>query len=180
MKHGKNALVAAAALAAATLLFCRFGEKAKEKAAEKIAEKVLEKQGGGKVDIENLGKDGQKISVTDEKGQTAVFSGNAVPESFPKDVPVYPGATPGYGVTATGDKGATVAVLNTTDDPAKVLTFYQAELPKNGWEIKTTVDSKAEGGMLLATKDTRQATVMIGKGSDAGASTISLTVAQGS
>jgi len=87
----------------------------------------------------------------------------ALPADFPKDIPVYAGATVVGGATAGAmGKGAS---FSTADDAAKVSDYYKAELPKQGW---TDVKMMAAGptSNVTASKDKRMLAISIMKGAD--------------
>ena len=85
----------------------------------------------------------------DESGPEAILAEGVIPEGFPSDVPIYPGAeigpsmtTPGLGVFAT---------FVTDDAVEAILTHYRSELAKNGWSVVDT----AAGDGVDATKGAR-------------------------
>lgn len=86
----------------------------------------------------------------------------SLPADFPKDIPVYTGATVVAGATGAMGKGAS---FSTADDAAKVAEFYKAELAKQGW---TDVKSMAAGPAtsVTASKDKRMLAIGITKGPD--------------
>ncbi len=55
-----------------------------------------------------------------------------LPADFPKDVPLYPGAT----VKSAGQTAKEMVILETPDTKEKPLAFYKTELPKNGWKLE--------------------------------------------
>ena len=55
-----------------------------------------------------------------------------LPADFPKDVPIYPGAT----VKQAGATAKEMVILETRDAKGKALAFYKVELPKNGWKME--------------------------------------------
>lgn len=169
----KTRILIVVALAASLATFCKLGEKAREKVGERLAEKAIEKATGGKVNI-----DGQKVTLTDDKGQTVVMGAGA-PQNLPKDLPVYPGATTEGGVNVTGGEGGGVMLIaKTKDSPDQVLAYYQAEMPKAGWKIATTVQS-GEGHVLMCEKDDRFASIIIGKEGDMSSVTLTSGTKQG-
>lgn len=106
------------------------------------------------------------VSMPDGSGNAAV---GKLAADFPKDIPVYTGAT----VTSSAVVAGTAsAVLSTDDAIDKVAAYYKDELGKNGW---TTANSMNAGGntIMRATKEKRQLAVTIGKGQD-GKTSISL------
>ena len=56
----------------------------------------------------------------------------SLPDNLPEDVVVYPGAEVESAYTAPA--GGTLKLF-TADDFAKVVEYYEAELPARGWEI---------------------------------------------
>lgn len=81
--------------------------------------------------------------------------GAALPKNFPKDVPLYPDAE----ITASG-KMATELMINfrTPDHIDQVSQFYQQELPRQGWQLKTV---KFPGGFIEAVKGHRLCMISI-------------------
>lgn len=65
-----------------------------------------------------------------------------------------------FGPLATQIKGE-VQVLTTPDPPAKVIKFYETEMPKRGWEKKFTLTTE-ERGLLAWEKGRLMATFLIG------------------
>jgi hypothetical protein len=100
---------------------------------------------GSKVVVEH---DGEKVTIATPSGTvTAGGAATALPESFPKDIPVYPGAR----VTATlvtGGTAGNVATFETAAWPDDVAKFYAGKLA--GW--KTMMDMKSEDGHTLLLK----------------------------
>ncbi|MCS6804388.1 MAG: hypothetical protein RMM98_16325 [Acidobacteriota bacterium] len=82
-------------------------------------------------------------------------SGTTLPKNFPKDVPLYPDAE----ITASG-RMATEVIINfrTPDRIDQVGQFYQQELVRHGWQLKTV---KFPGGFIEAVKGHRQCMVSI-------------------
>jgi hypothetical protein len=120
-------------------------------------------QSGKTAEVTIQGKDGAKVQ----------FSGGgnlALPDAFPKDVPVYPGAT--VTVSAAAKDGMQV-VLKTADSPNKVAAFYNEKLKAGGYEIQATVNM-GQGSMVTGKKDNR--TVMVSTGADSEGAVITLHV----
>jgi hypothetical protein len=90
---------------------------------------------------------------------------------FPKDVPIYTGAT----ITGSASVAGTHSAALTTDDASdKVATFYKDELKRNGWTVPDAMTA-AGNTVLHATKDKQQCAVTIAKGQD-GKTTIALSI----
>src|SRR6185436_1945132 len=76
-----------------------------------------------------------------------------IPQGYPTDVPVYPGATPGSSMTMPGL--GVFATFESDDAVDKILEHYRGELTKGGW----SVTDAADGGGVDATKGTRSVQV---------------------
>lgn len=94
----------------------------------------------------------------------------AVPDNFPSDVPLYPGAQPaqGKGVEIEGSPQTATQFL-TNDALGDVHKFYSSELQSKGWTLGE--DTENEGAATIqATKDKCKAQILItpaeGGGSD--------------
>ncbi len=107
----------------ATSLGCR---SLKEKIARKATEKALEEGTG-----EQWTLDKDKVTVTDTKGHGSVQfgAGASVPDDWPKDVPVYPGAKVTLAIASkdTGSKGYALT-LESKDSPKAVHDYYKSKL----------------------------------------------------
>ena len=80
-----------------------------------------------------------------------------LPDEFPRDAPVYPGAV----ANSTGLRNGRVhAVFSTSDSTADVLTWYKRELSTAGWEDTAEIDV-GEHKVLQAFKDNRELKIMI-------------------
>lgn len=86
----------------------------------------------------------------------------SLPADFPKDIPIYTGATI---VSAAMAAGTASAVLSTSDAPDKAAEFYKAELGKNGWSAPQVVDA-AGNTVMSSKKEKTQLAVTISKGTD--------------
>jgi outer membrane lipopolysaccharide assembly protein LptE/RlpB len=78
-----------------------------------------------------------------------------LPEGFPKDVPLCPGAT--VKMSVTSGQGLMVH-LESAASAADVAKFYNEQLEGNGWKIEQTMNM-GEVRTLSAKKDQRQCTV---------------------
>lgn len=97
-----------------------------------------------------------------ETGAEVVIGQEKIPDTFPKDFPIYPGAKPA-GTMSGADKKQEVGfwlMLTTKDAVEKVDAYYQKELKANGWTA----------GQSFAVKGS--STVTVSKGDLAGSVTI--------
>lgn len=94
----------------------------------------------------------------------------AVPDNFPADVPLYPGAQPaqGKGVEIEGSPQAAVQLL-TNDAFPDVHKFYSEQLQSKGWTLSEDTENEA-AAVIQASKDKCKAHVLVtpveGGGSD--------------
>ena len=122
-----------------------------KKTGERIAEKSITPTKG----IVDVDWNEEKLTIKTKEGEEIIAGDERLPTNFPKDMPIYPGAKPSnsWSSAARGGKGV-MAGLETDDPKSKVISFYQAELPKNGWVIDTTTNTE-EGAMFIVRKNDR-------------------------
>ena len=142
------------------------------KIGKKVAEEAINNATGGKADVDI---NGANVSVKTKEGSFS--TGNKLPDDWPKDAPVYTGATVTYSGSSnpqTGESGFG-AVLTTTDGSTKVVEFYKKELVSQGWTIASTQIAN-DTTVLGSTKDTRSLAVSIVEAS--GTTTITLGISE--
>ena len=103
---------------------------------------------------------------------TANQKGVAIPDTFPKDVPILKGAVARLSMS---QGKAEILHLHVSGNVADVAKDYSDKLKGEGWTIESTMNM-GEGSMLHAKKGNRQCVAMVVK-DDAG-SLIQLTVNQ--
>ena len=126
---------------------------------------VKVEQNGDTAKVEIVTKDGKANVTTSDKGV-------AIPDTFPKDVPIPKGAVPK--LTMSQGK-AEMLHLHVSGTVADVVKAYQELLKGEGWEIQTTMNM-GEGTMLQAKKASRQCLATVMK--DDPGTLIQLTVTQ--
>lgn len=94
---------------------------------------------GGKVKV-NTGND--QVTYTDKDGSGLAYGDNlTIPDSFPKDVPIYSGAkVKGVTNSTTGSVNATLN-LEISDDQTKVANWYDEHLIGAGWTKDSSFDA---------------------------------------
>jgi len=148
----------------ALLAAVAFGCGKKSTYSTKEGEVTVDKK-GGQVTFELKSKDGNTTVTVNEGGV-------ALPDKFPKDVPIYKGAI----VKVASTQGKTMMVhMNVPASAADALKFYQDQLKDQGWEIQSTMNM-GEGSMLSAKKADRQCTALVLKQDKQ--TVVQLTVAQ--
>jgi hypothetical protein len=103
--------------------------------------------------------------VTDQgtdqgSGEDAIASEGVIPEGFPSDVPIYPGATPGSSMAMPGL--GVFATFQTGDSVDKILSHYRSELANGGWSVADTPTGDGVDG----TKGKRSVQVRVRAGED--------------
>jgi hypothetical protein len=83
----------------------------------------------------------------------ATATDGVIPEGYPSDVPVYPGAKPGSAMSMPGL--GVFATFASDDAVEKILEHYRSELSKGGWSVTDSPD----GGGVDATKGKRSVQV---------------------
>jgi len=128
---------------------------------------------GGQITVDQKG-DTAKYEITTKDGKatmTASDTAVAIPDTFPKDVPIPKGAVAKLSMS----QGKTeVLHLHVPGNMTDVTKDYAEKLKGEGWEIETTMNM-GEASMLQAKKGSRQCGAMVMKDDDGGA-LIQLTV----
>lgn len=152
-------------------------KKASESSAEKAAERAIERATGNQAKVDISG-DGVKI-VGKEGGKEFTYEvsgggGAAVPQSFPDDIPRYPGAA----VLSSMIQGnaMTMVTFQTGDETDRVYEFYGSKLRESGWNIENEL-STPQMRLISGKKAGRQANVTVV--SDEGKSTITVVYSGG-
>lgn len=152
---------------AGKFLFSSFGQG--------LLKKTIEDRTG--IKVEN-GKNGETFSITNQKTGESVQLGEAqIPANFPKDFPLYPGATPAgsaVGSEKTTGKGFWL-LLQSTDSLSKVTTFYTDQLEAKGWTIEET-NTMTDGSTYSVKKDKLIGTVIISTDKKTAKTTILITL----
>jgi hypothetical protein len=168
----------------------------KEKLFESAIEKAVESGGDGKskakLDLSKgtftvtnekgeavkiAGGDKGSLSISNEKGESLKIgsgAGTKIPDTWPKDVPIYAGSKP-MSTMETG-KGSTV-VFESTDPPAKVWDYYVTTLPAKGWTVVIKSQS-GEGGFASFEKKAEKRAVIITVSSSDGKTTGTVSASQ--
>lgn len=132
-----------------------------KKAGTSVLQGVIENQTGVKTNLTDIEKG--KFSVTDTKtGQTVNVGGETLPDTFPKDFPVYPGAKVAASVSniQQGKGNGMLVTFTTPDGLDKVVPFYKSGLSTNGWTTTSSFDSDTTQTWAI-TKGTTEGSVSI-------------------
>jgi hypothetical protein len=114
-------------------------------------EKVTVSKDGKSIDVKSAGQGNGKIDIS-RGGQ-----GVALPDDFPKDVPVYPGGT---AISSIKSDDGMVVTLQTADAFDAVVDFYAKELKTQDWTTNSTLKLPT-GTTYVNTKEKRNLSVSI-------------------
>lgn len=104
-----------------------------------LLQKAIENKTGVKTNLQDLEKG--KMTFTDSKtGAQVDIGGGKVPDTFPKDFPLYPGAkvTSSLSGAQAGKANGFWLTLSTGDAMDAVTAFYKNQFTKNSWVIGQT------------------------------------------
>ena len=174
-KKSNKGLVVIVIIAVVLIGLVLIGQYVAKMVAQKTTGAFLSGVTGQKVNVSGDGKD---ITIKTDKGELKIDSGGSLPDSFPKDFPIYPGAkiTGSFSTSGTGEtnnsKGSSV-VWETGDDAAKVAAYFKSELVKAGYKIITEY-SQDDNTTLTFEKDSVSG--FIGVGDSDAKTAISVTI----
>lgn len=138
-----------------------------KKAGVGLLQSAIEKKTGVKTNLQDL--ENGKMSFTDEKTGAKVDIGSGkIPDTFPKDFPVYPGAKV-VSVLSGSEKGKNSGfwvAFSTADSVDKVSEFYKINLTKNGWETTANYAS-GDTSTLAVTKGKMSGSVSVTRATEA-------------
>lgn len=126
---------------------------------------AIENRTGVKTNLGDLEKG--KMTFTDSKTGTKVdIGGGKVPDTFPKDFPIYPGAKVTSSLTGAqaGKSNGFWLTLATPDSLGTVTSFYKTQLSSNQWVVEQTYTAGDTMTETL-TKGTWSGSLAITKGS---------------
>jgi hypothetical protein len=128
---------------------------------------AIESKTGVKTNLTDLEKG--KLSFTDPKTGAKIDIGSGkIPETFPKDFPIYSGAKV-TSVMSGAEKGESEGfwlTLSSTDSLDKVSTYYKNNLKAQGWEV-TSNYSSGDTNTQTVSKGMYDGSVAITRASDA-------------
>jgi hypothetical protein len=110
--------------------------------------KITKNGGGATAEISS-----KDVKITTSGGAQNV----AVPDNFPKDVPIIPGGAVKVAMTTKDGVSVHLIAPSSVADAAK---YYQDNLKTQGWKVEPP-QSAGPTTMLSATKDKRECAVMI-------------------
>lgn len=137
-----------------------------------VANSLLSGITGQNVDVDSSG---DKVTVQTEEGQVSFEAGGSLPEGFPSDFPVYPGAKVVSSSTVQGEKDSGMSVVwETSDSQATVADYYKKELPAAGYSVVSTF--AANDSLTISFKKGETEGFMGVTSGEGGKTTISVTI----
>lgn len=91
----------------------------------------------------SLDTSGKTMTIKDKESGAVINVGEGkIPTGFPSDFPLYPGAKVAGNISGSENKAGKGfwIMMTTTDASDKVTAFYEANLPKNGWTVGSTMN----------------------------------------
>jgi hypothetical protein len=140
---------------------------------------AIEKKTGVKTNLQDIEKG--KMTFTDEKTGAKVDIGSTtLPDTFPKDFPVYPGAkvTGVLSGTQKGKSSGFWVTLTTSDSVDKVAAYYKTNLKANGWSTTATY-AAGDTSTNVVEKGTLSGTVAVTKGTGSKETDIVIAIGDG-
>ncbi len=147
-------------LCMALVLVAACQKKTEEKAAEKAMEKTIEKETGHKANVE-INKNKVVVEQKEGKAEIAREGTLELPDNFPKDIYIYPGAKV---LMSFSQKEGITVTLATDDDLDEVAAKYKEEMPKKGWSVETSMKMQ-QVRMFGYKKGNKNVTIQIMPGS---------------
>lgn len=195
MKRASSVLIAAVLVLVVALPGCGCRKRVSEKITEKAVEKAIQsgaKEDGKDVDVKmdldkgsmsikskdgsesmEMKSDDKSVSIKTQDGVFVSGEASKLPDNFPKDVPIYPGAKLNAVSTMTQDEVFNVNMAS-ADAMDKVAAYYKKELAAQGWTESQTMNQQGERPVQFATytKGERGVLVTISREDDKTAVTV--------
>ena len=122
---------------------------------------IKSKDGSENVNVD-MKSDGSSFSIKTQDGVVLSGENAKIPDNFPKDVPVFPGAKATLVTTDTKSEMFSVS-LTTADTLENVGAYYKKELAANGWKEEQTMTQSGDQPiqMMNYTKENRSVMVTV-------------------
>lgn len=167
----RHALRPVPAVAVVAILLTGCGSIA-ENVGERIAEEAIEQQGGGNVDVDIDGDEGDgSITVTGEDGSSSFQAGGDIPTDWPAEI-VFPDGlqliTQGRTSLDAGEGYSYNGVVE-GGDPEAILATIEAGILAAGYEQQSTSEFSQDGQTTFNrswTNGDSTATVIVGQDDD--------------
>ena len=115
-----------------------------------------------------------RVDSTENEKINYAYSGNKIPKSFPKELPIYSPASVTSCKILENNKGA-IAVLLTRDTPDKIAEFYLRFLKEKNWETEDKIMTENIFS-LMAKKDSSTISISAAQGTNGTAITLAISM----
>lgn len=148
------------------------GRMVQRRIAQGVAGGFLSAITGGRVGVNS---DKNKVIYKSDEGEFSFQEGGKLPDGFPSDFPVLPGAKITSSWTSSDDNSKGISVVwETSDAPTKVADYYKTNIESKGWKV--TASFSSEGTTTYSfEKGTTNGFVGIAEGEE-GKTNISVTI----
>lgn len=102
---------------------------------EEIAERIAEEAGGA--DNVEIDPDSGEVHVEGSEGSFSIGGGD-IPDGFPDELPIPDGLEVAGSASFSGGEEGTAFVQLQGGDYDELTSFYESELPANGWTVEDT------------------------------------------
>lgn len=123
---------------------------------------------------------GKSMKIKDDKTGAEINIGTEgkIPADFPKDFPIYPGAKIEGNISGAENQAGKGfwLILSTTDEAAKVASFYEANFTKSGWTVGSTMNIGTSATWEV-TKGSISGSVIVGSDDKTKGTSIVITLA---
>lgn len=149
-----------------------------KKGAERLVENAT--QGSVKVDIN---KDGGETTIKGDDGEQMKINTSAkdLPKDFPKQVPLYKGASlKNVSTYSYGDVKSYAVTYETKDDLEKVFEYYKSAMTTDEWQVSATNITNDESASVTGKNEAAELFVSVYMYHEDNATIIALSVNEGS
>lgn len=138
----------------------------------KVVENFLSRETGG--EVRSIDDANKSVVVPDEDGAVS-YKEAKLPDTFPKDFPVYENSVLTGSWSNSGSEGNASSVLWETDNTVeKVISFYKEGLPDLSWEVMATFENQ-DSATLSFKKDEVSGMLGVTSGGERKKTSISVT-----
>jgi ABC-type phosphate transport system ATPase subunit len=133
------------------------GKSASQYATERTAEKLIEKQTGGKVNIDTSNN---TVKYQTKEGTFQSGDNVQIPANFPKDIYIAEGKV--VSAISNNENDIHSISIQSSEKASDLAKKYEEKFKADGWKITGSMNF-GDTFSVIAEKDSRQVSVMIGK-----------------
>jgi hypothetical protein len=144
---------------------------------KKVITGAIEHKTGVQVNVDDINKG--KLTYTDPKtGAQLNIGSNKIPDDFPKDFPIYPGASVTTSASQPGESAGNWLTLTSSDTVDQINAFYNSNLKANGWTANSNGSSNGVTSWTVS-KGVRSGSVLIQRQNGESQTSIIIVLGQG-